>query len=174
MPKRSQYISISLAILGLCFLLFFVIRTTPLHPSLNIIISRSFPGLIPSNSYVRNLYSPDTQLVLEGLYYLAKRRDPVAVPRAIDLLKSNDDYVWLNAARYLGACKRPEAVPYLIKALRHTAWRDDAERIQYLRDITGLDFGADFTRWQQWWLSSHPDAQFDWVTHLGPNPRLRE
>ena len=103
---------------------------------------------------------------------LTKRRSPVAVPRAIELLNSNDDYIWLNAAIYLGACNRQEAVPYLIKALRHTAWRSDAETALYLRTITGADFDTDFGRWQQWWLASHPDFTFDWDSHLGYSPRI--
>ncbi|MDR3405025.1 MAG: hypothetical protein P4L99_21160 [Chthoniobacter sp.] len=121
---------------------------------------------------VQKLASPEPNTVMTGLYFLTKRADPVAVPRALELLQSPDDYLWLNAAFYLGACRRPEAVPYLIKALRHTASRSDVETTGYLRAITGQDFGPSFAQWQQWWLAEHPGFQFDWDSHLGPIPRL--
>jgi hypothetical protein len=94
------------------------------------------------------------------------------VPRAIELLHHPDDYISLNAALYLGACRRQEAVPYLIRALRHTAWRVDDETSRYLREMTGMNFGTDFQSWQQWWLTDHPDFQIDWESGLGPIPRL--
>jgi hypothetical protein len=155
----------------LAFLAPFVLKIAPSHPSLNRLIERRFPGIIPASGYVQLLYSPDTEFVLEGLHYLRARKNPIAVNRAIELLNSENDYIWLNAALYLGACERKEAIPYLIKALRHTARHGDPKTTQFLRDITGLDFGADFLRWRQWWLSSHPDFRFDWNSHLGPRPR---
>lgn len=111
---------------------------------------------------------------MSGFYFLAKRGDPVAVPRAVELLQDKDAYIWLNAALYLGACKRPEAVPYLIKALRHTAAGADPDTTRYLRAITGQDFGTDFDRWQQWWLADHPGFSFDWNSQLGDRPRVSE
>jgi hypothetical protein len=135
---------------------------------------RVYPGVVPSSDWARNLNSSDTDLVRESLYFLTKRKNPVAVFRAIELLTHPDDYVWLNAALYLGACNRQEAVPHLIKALRHTAHRADVETAQYLRTLTGADFGTDFARWQQWWLTGHPDTPFDWDSHLGHAPRLTE
>jgi HEAT repeats len=174
---RNQYMQIVVgvfALIGATILASFVLRIAPQHPYLSLFIERRFPGIIPSTGYAQVLYSPDKELVLRGFYYLAKRKDPIAVPRALELLNSKDDYVWLSAAEYLGACKRQEAVPYLIKALRHTAWHADRKTIESLHSITGLEFAADFTRWQQWWLSLHPDIQFDWTSHLGPRPRLSE
>jgi hypothetical protein len=133
---------------------------------------RWYPDIKPASSYAQLLESSDSEQVMSGLYHLTKRANPIAVPGAIELLSHEDDYIWLNAALYLGACRRPEAVPFLIKALRHTAWRADSDTAQYLRAITGADFGTDFSRWQQWWLVRHPDFALNWESHLGPLPRI--
>jgi len=104
------------------------------------------PGVVPAGSYARNLDSQDPDLVRESLAHLTDRKDPIALTRGVELLQSTDDYIWLNAAHYTGVCGRQEAVPYLIKALRHTAWRADNETAQYLRSLTAQDFGTDFAR----------------------------
>jgi hypothetical protein len=130
------------------------------------------PGLVPSSGYVRNLKSNDPDLVRESLSFLDSRKDPAGVANALPLLRSEDDYVWLNAALYTGACGRREAVPYLIKALRHAASRADPETIATLRALTGQKFGNDFSKWQAWWMSRHPGESFDWTSHLGFAPRL--
>jgi hypothetical protein len=96
--------------------------------------------------YVSELDSPHTNTVLNGLYFLKIRKDPIAIPRAIELLSSADDYIWLNAASYLGACEHQAAIPYLIKALRHTAWRADEKTVSYLQHLTKQKIGADFKR----------------------------
>lgn len=82
--------------------------------------------------------------------------------------------MWLNAAIYLGACNRQEALPYLIKALRHTAWRSDQTTARYLSNLTKLDFGTDFDKWQRWRITAHPRVKFDWESSLGHMPRLPE
>ena len=135
-------------------------------------IQRTFPSGGSTIELVRKLDSSNRDTVLTGFHYLTERADPVAIPRALELLRSADEYIWLNAAEYLGACKHQDAVPYLIKALRHTAWRADADTAQYLRTITGADFGTDFSEWRQWWLANHPDFSFDWESDLGYAPRL--
>jgi len=110
---------------------------------------------------VKLLSSNDPERVGSALRTLADYRDPVAVPAALPLLKSEDPWVWIHAALYLGAVRRPEAVPYLIKAgLIKCEWaHDDAGHD--LRAITGQDFGTDFEKWRQWWEKSNPGASFD-------------
>jgi hypothetical protein len=130
------------------------------------------PGLVPSSSYVENLKSNDPDLVLESLSFLKSRKDPAGVSSALPLLRSEDDYVWLNAALYTGACGRQEAVPYLIKALRHTAWRADPDTLAALTALTGQNFGNDFAKWQAWWTSQNPGQSVDWTSHLGSAPRV--
>lgn len=136
------------------------------------LVEHMAPGLIPAGSLARNLESGDSDLIRESLAHLTDRRNSIAVTRAVQLLQSADDYIWLNAAHYVGSCGRQEAVPYLIKALRHTAWRADNETAGYLRSLTGQDFGIDFARWRTWWLGQHPDNELDWTSHLGFSPRL--
>jgi hypothetical protein len=136
-----------------------------------VMLQQCAPFLLLSSQLGRNLESTNTDVVRESLGILADRRDPVAVDRAIQLLQSSDDYVWLNAAGYLGAVGRSEAVPYLIKAFRHTAWRSDGERLTDLRRITGQSFPADFHAWSNWWAETHSNATFDFDSHLGPNAR---
>jgi len=129
------------------------------------------PLLLPSSQLARNLESNNTDLVRESLAILRKRMDPSGAERAVQLLKSPDDYVWLNAADYLGALGRAEAVPYLIKGLRHTAWRSDTERINDLQLITRQALGTNFVVWSNWWEQAHPGTNFDFDSALGPIPR---
>ncbi len=129
-------------------------------------------GVIPAKCSALNLDSRDNDLVRDSLGFLASRADPVAVPEALQLLHSSDDYIWVNAAEYLGACHRQEAIPYLIKALRHTAWRSDEETVRYLRTMTGQPFGAEFDKWHAWWTARHPGQPFDWTSSLGLKPRV--
>jgi HEAT repeat protein len=136
-----------------------------------VMLEQSAPFLLPSSQLARNLDSTNTDVVRESLGILAERRDPIAANRAVALLKSPDDYIWLNAADYLGGLGRVEAVPYLIKGLRHTAWRSDAERIADLRDITGQSLGSNFVAWSNWWAQAHPGTDFDFDSALGPIPR---
>lgn len=166
--KRKHYILIIGAILCATLLLWIV----PRNLFLSGLVEQMYPGFVPATGWARNLHSSDIELIRESLYFLTKRKDPIGVARAIQLLSHPDDYIWLNAALYVGACKRQESVPYLIKALRHTAWRSDAETAQHLRALTGADYGTDFARWQQWWLASHPDSSLDWDSHLGHSPRI--
>ena len=130
------------------------------------------PWLVSSHAIARNLDNERGDLVYDSLSILRDRKDPIAVNRALELLKSDDDYTWLNAATYLGACGRQEAVPYLIKALRHTASKAYQEEADELQSLTGQDFGADFKKWKAWWEQAYPDSNFDWQSHLGFNPQL--
>jgi hypothetical protein len=136
------------------------------------IVEHTTPGIIPASSYAHNLDSDDPDLVRESLAHLRDRKDPIAIKRAVELLQSTDDYIWLNAAEYVGVCGRQEAVPYLIKALRHTAWRADNETAQTLLALTGQPFGTNFSQWHEWWLGQHPNSEIDWTSHLGFSPRL--
>ena len=147
---------------------------TPRSVVLSSFVETLWPGAIPARGYAANLGSSNPDLVRESLAHLTDRADPVAVPRAIELLQSPDDYIWLNAAQYLGACQRQEALPYLIKALRHTAWRSDEATVRRLRALTGQDLGASFERWQAWWTEQHAGQPIDWTSSLGHAPRLAE
>ncbi len=132
------------------------------------------PGVVSSQSYRRAVMHPESNDAYSAYDILGERRSEAAHDIALQQLSSTDDYLWMNAAHYLGCIGDPASIPYLIKALRHTAWRADEERRQLLIKLTGKDFGTDFTKWQQWWLSQHPDFQMDWESYLGFQPRLQK
>jgi hypothetical protein len=131
------------------------------------------PGIVSSQSYKRAVMHPESYDAYSAYDILGQRRSEVAHHIALQQLSSTDDYLWMNAAHYLGSIGDPASIPYLIKALRHTAWRSDEVRRQLLVKLTSKDFGTDFMKWQQWWLSQHPDVQMDWESHLGFQPRLQ-
>jgi hypothetical protein len=167
-PKQIAVIIASLALAAIT-----LIWIIPSSPYLSGLTERIAPGVVPASRWAANLESSHNDLVIESLYFLTQRADPVGVDRALPLLKRSDDYVWLNAALYLGACKRQEATPYLIKALRHTAWRALDETVDRLEAITGEHFGRDFEAWRSWWQAGHPNESMAWDTGLGPAPNWR-
>ena len=168
--KRNSTIAGIIAAIALAAAL--IVWVIPKSIFLSSLFEQFAPGLVPSSRYVENLKSGDSDLVRESLSFLASRKDPAGVAHALPLLNSTDDYVWLNAALYSGACGRREAVPYLIKALRHTARRADPDTIAALQTLTGQTFGGDFQKWQAWWIGQHPGQSFDWLSHLGFQPRV--
>jgi len=149
-----------------------IVWVIPRSMFLSSLVEHTCPGLIPASSYARNLNSGNRDLICNSLAHLRRRKNPVAVTQALQLLQSTNDYIWLNAALYTGACGKPEAVPYLIKGLRHTAWRADADIVEYLRELTNQNLGTEFQRWQQWWQDQHRNSSIDWTSHLGSSPRL--
>jgi len=128
---------------------------------------------VPINYLGRQLYSPDPTFVRESLAIMRYKGASNEIERAIILLTSEDDYVWLGAARYLGRNGVTNAVPYLIKSLRHTASRGDEETLIYLQNMTGEYHGTEFNSWYVWWARNNRTDCMDWDSHLGPRPRLR-
>jgi hypothetical protein len=133
-----------------------------------VFFNRFFPFFPSSRALARNAENGSGDIVYDSLRILTQRKDPILVYRAIEMLQSNDDYKWLDAAIYLGACGRQEAVPYLIKALRHKALRSYDQEAGYLTALTSQDNGTDFEKWKSWWEKTHPDSQMDWDSNLGP------
>lgn len=119
------------------------------------------PALMPSGAVAQNLDDETGSLVYSSLGVLANRRYAGAQPKARELLQSTDEYTWFNAALYLGKLRDPAAVPYLIKGLRHPAHIAHAEAVADLQAITGQTIGNDFAAWRQWYVTQHPDQQFD-------------
>jgi hypothetical protein len=154
--------------LALAVVVVFVAQRTELGI---VMLQQCAPFLLPSSQLARNLDSTDPDVVRESFGIFADRRDPIAADRAVVLLKSPDAYIWLNSAEYLGGLSREEAVPYLIKGLRHTAWRSDSERVADLQHITGQSLGTNFVVWSNWWAQAHPTSAFDFDSALGPMPR---
>ncbi|RLC66146.1 MAG: hypothetical protein DRI48_05340, partial [Chloroflexi bacterium] len=118
-------------------------------------------GVAQSNSedLVLHLSSADPDIVMTALSVLKDRQDPAGKDKARELLNNDNEYIWLNAALYLGAVGDEQAAPYLIKALTHAAWRVHEEAADYLRTLTGQDFGADYAAWAEWWQEQgHPQV----------------
>lgn len=170
--RRRHVITACVGIAAVALAVVAVVWMIPRSTFLSTLFEHFAPGFVPSSSYVENLKSNDPDLVRESLSFLNSRKDPAGVSNALPLLQSQDDYIWLNAALYTGACGRREAVPYLIKALRHTAWRADPDTLAALTALTGQNFGNDFSKWQVWWISQNPVQSFDWTSHLGFAPRV--
>mgnify|MGYP001598118559 CR=1 FL=1 len=132
-----------------------------------------FPGFISSSSYLDIIEKKDNRSrVYDSYFILSNREDPIAINTALTDIKSDDDYLWLNASLYLGRVRRIEAIPYLIKALRHTAWRSVDERVEMLNDLTGMRFTNNFTQWKAWWIQEDPEFEINWDSSLGHNPKI--
>lgn len=132
------------------------------------------PGIISSRSFLRAVMNPERDDAYSAYNILGNRKSVIARDIAIVHLKSDDDYLWLNAALYLGHIEEPASIPYLIKALRHTAWRSDEEKRDLLKKLTGEDHGTDFIRWHSWWMEHHEGSTIDWESNLGFRPRIKE
>lgn len=116
---------------------------------------------VSSQNLVKNLSSADQDLVMTALNLLARRRDPTGRAAAHKLLQSNDDYIWFNACQYLAAIQDERAVPYLIKGLKHPAWRAHDDVAEHLERLTGEKHAKDQKKWIEWWEEAHPDTDFD-------------
>jgi HEAT repeat protein len=124
-------------------------------------------GFMPTSRLVANLKCADVNVQRESLGALARSVDPAGLDAALPLLKSRDAYVWLNAALYVGSLKRPEAVPYLIKGLRHYAWHAHPQIAAQLTAITGQKFGPSYQPWRNWWDATSGQIPFDFDNNLG-------
>jgi len=99
--------------------------------------------------------------IRSALHYLSDRKSLIAKNEAKILLKDKDKYIWLNAAFYLGAIKEKESIPYLIKGLKHPAYRSYDKIVDYLKMFSKEDFGKDQEKWIAWWTNKNPTSTFD-------------
>ena len=129
------------------------------------------PDLISDEAWRESIAKDPSAHGYSGYSILKDRNSDAAIPEGLRDLKSKDAYVWLNAALYLGSRKRPEAVPYLIKALRHSAWRSDEETVRLLQGLTGQTFGNEFKKWRDWYETQQDRIELDWDSSLGSSPR---
>jgi len=157
--KRTYAIIILVAIVALAAIgtAVYVIRQKITQSTFGLIVAGD---TVNSESLVANLDSPDRDLIMTSLGILADRSDPSGRTKAIDLLKSDDNYIWFNAALYLGAIKEKEATPYLIKGLKHPASRSHDEVASLLESMTGQAFSKNQGQWIEWWESEHPGSKF--------------
>lgn len=173
--NRTDKDQLAKILAGLLVLILIVVGCASMVESYDmpmVFFNHLFPSYPSSRALARNVESGSGNIVYDSFEILTRRKDPIAVYHAVDMLDSKDDYKWLNAALYLGACGRQEAVPYLIKALQHTASRSYDEEAGYLAALTSQNYGTDFEKWKSWWEKAHPDTQMDWNSDLGPAPHL--
>lgn len=104
-----------------------------------------------SSELVTVLGSDDRDTVITALSILKRRHDPAGRKKALRLLESDNSYVWLNAALYLAELGDKRAVPYLIRGLKHPAWRSRDKVTQYLKALTGQSHGSSHEKWTSWW-----------------------
>lgn len=120
----------------------------------------------------KKLYSSDPEILRESLALLQYKGASNEINRAIELLENGDDYVWLAAAHYLGKNGVTNSVPYLIKSLRHTAYRADVDALKYLKEMTGVNDEDNFYSWYIWWSENNNTKGIDWNSRLGSSPRV--
>ena len=131
------------------------------------------PYLISDEAWRASIAADPTAHGYSGYGILQDRGSDAAIVEGLRDLNSDDAYVWMNASLYLGSRGRSEAVPYLIKALRHTAWRSDGERVELLEKLTNQSFVNDFDLWREWYESQSQVIEMDWTSSLGGSPRLQ-
>jgi hypothetical protein len=113
---------------------------------------------VSTADHVRHLDSGDPDTVAYSLVILKDRHDPSGLDKAENLVKSDNPQIWINAAIYLGAMGRPEAEPFLIKALPQADLDEGIQIVQELTQLTGKPFGNDARAWVLWWQTSHQEA----------------
>jgi HEAT repeat protein len=91
---------------------------------------------VSSADYVKHLDSNDPDTVSYALVILKDRNDPAGVDRAENLVKSDNPQIWINAAIYLGALGKSDAVPYLVKALPQADLDQGIQIVQQLKRFT--------------------------------------
>ena len=168
--KKKSIISLSvLAVAGLLLLRSF----GPQMGVIGMTIEHFCPGLISTASWVRCLEDDPTSHGYGVYGILEGRKTDAAIGHALKHIGSNDAYLWLNAATYLGSRNRSEAIPYLIKSIRHTASRSLDERTAMLAHLTPEAFGDDAEAWREWYLASDPTIVPEWEEDLGSSPKIR-
>jgi len=98
-------------------------------------ISLLFPRLVGEDSWRRSIASDPTAYGYSAYGILQDRKSAVVIEEGLDDLSSDDAYVWMNAAHYLGSQGRSEAIPYLIMYWFSVNWS---------RVVPLLFFGMEF------------------------------
>lgn len=171
--KRVVIVLVVVAVIaaGCAFLL--ATTKTILPPS--VLVELMLPNiariLVTDEAWRQSIEEDPTAHEYSGYGVLQRRRSDVAIREGLRDLRSDDAYVWANAAAYLGSLDHPDSVPYLIKGLRHTASQSDDERAAFLERITGQSIGKDFAKWRAWYEDQPDRIEMDWTSSLGSRPR---
>ena len=134
----------------------------------------AIPGFVVSdNSYIRAAEDCDWSLASDAYYVLEQRGRAGAENAALRDIHSDHHILWQYAAVYMASQGDERAIPYLIKLIRHTNQYSLDRRIEYLRNLSGQDFGESFTAWRDWYESQSDSINMDWESNLGYNPKVQ-
>ncbi len=156
--SKNYVIAVVLSVVVLVFILSSIVVYKWINEStLGITL---FSKQVSSEKLVNNLSSGKRNLVITSLSLLEDRHDSKGKEQALQLLLSNDDYIWLNAGQYLAVLGDQQAIPYLIKGLNHPASRAHDKVAKHLEQLTGEVFGKDQKKWIEWWNTTNPNSEF--------------
>lgn len=130
------------------------------------LVERQVPGFIRDSSWLTVVSNPESYDAYSAYSVLERRESDVAIPIAREHIRSQDPYLWLNAATYLGSRGDVAAIPYLIKGLRHKASKSVDRRAAMLSKLTGESFGIDFQKWRDWYRQTDDPIQLNWNSSL--------
>jgi HEAT repeat protein len=99
------------------------------------------------------LKDPNPQIRDTAAQALGQTRDSRAAEALIGALDDEDQNVQVAAVRALGQINDLRAVEPLIAAIQGKPEIVRTEAIWVLKKLTEEDFGTDYKRWRQWWLS---------------------
>lgn len=138
----------------------------------------TFESMYSDRRIARNLEIHDfVEPAPTSLSILARRKSPLGVPKARELLKTEKHQ--LSGAFYLAALGYGESVPYLI---RHAGPYHNRKKSgyyiprikRYLDEVTGRNFGTNPVEWMAWWNTNHPSEKIAFIEITEePEPVIR-
>lgn len=102
---------------------------------------------------------PEPDIRAAIMLALGKLRDARVIPALLVGIKDSDEITRANAAYALGAYFSPSVVNALVSALADAAPRVRQAAAESLKAMTGIDYGTDQDRWQQWWQEQRKQMQ---------------
>jgi HEAT repeat protein len=108
---------------------------------------------------IKQARDPDPDVRAAIMLALGKLRDARGIPALLVGLKDRDEITRANAAYALGAYYSPEVVAALINALSDRAARVKEAAVESLAGMTGVNYGNDQTKWQDWWREQRKAMQ---------------
>lgn len=101
--------------------------------------------------------NPDVRAAI--MLALGKLRDGNVVPVLLTGITDEDEIVRANAAYALGAYYTKPVIDALIIALADPVPRVKEAAAESLASLTGINFGADQSKWQSWWRTQQEEMQ---------------
>jgi hypothetical protein len=106
----------------------------------------------PALDKLIQIYGSETSSVrAKVIEVLGKINDPLVFDLLIGALSDNYQFVIVNSIKALGKLKNPEAINPLILVLTNETGLVKSEATKALEEITGMNFGGDAVKWQEWY-----------------------